>query len=209
MEFWCRQMISFNDRLCYWSVVRFPLVADSMAPSADCNLFRSAFAPGICRWGFRIHDSASCSGGVPLVSTWGPPVKQRRTQQEPPNVIISSVPGRIGSFCRNWSKAQIWAVYNLESNPKTQLQFTCCSPPQCRGWWCHIASSSKAPGWSQSQLLWPRRSPADQSARCCRSWIPHPGAGKIPNRWVLGERKKGEKEHTVKIAKLDTDVLII
>lgn len=48
----------------------FPLggCSDSMAPSAGCIFFRSAFAPGICRWGFRIHDSASCSGGVPLVS---------------------------------------------------------------------------------------------------------------------------------------------
>lgn len=72
------------------------------------------------------------------------------------------------------------------------VNLTCCcsdsrddvllSPPRCRDWWCRIAFSSKAPGWSQSRLLWPRRSPAGRSGCCCQSWSPPPGGDRSPNK---------------------------
>lgn len=220
MEFGCRQMISFNDRICYWSVVRFPSVA-ALTPwrplqakfCLDLHLLQVFVGRIFVSVILHLVQVAFlwCQHRVHLG-------KQSRPQQEQlrmRHVMNSSAAGTITSFTLNWFKFSSYnthwllnpyltpcitvltcAVYHLGPNPRTRLQLTCCSPPRCRGWWCRIASSSKAPGRSQSQLLWPRRSPADQSVRCCRSWSPLPGAGRIPSRWVFGWEKKGGKKGT-------------
>lgn len=168
----------FINSIGYWSVVYFPTVAAPCRRHLDLHLLQ-VFVGGVFV-AMVLHLAEMAFLG------WQHGVNLGVRHSTDLNNTSAPVGKRL-LHVPYLMFAHVWALYGRE--------ITVGSPLRCHGWWCRTVSSSKAPGWSQSQSLWRLQSPAGQSVRCSQSWSPLRGGGRTPTEHVRGEEMEREAHH--------------